>query len=114
MGNVSHNTTLCRELRDRRTLPDTISKKSYGTQRPHICSVARGSYSDETHSGEAVGEGSLAIKIVSMGDDVGRLNRVEFQCVALTTPMGTASFSSFLSSRKIPEQMSLQCSRKPT
>jgi hypothetical protein len=62
--------------------------------------VAHASYSDETHSGEAVREGSLAIKIVSMGDDVSRLNRVEFQCVALTTPMGTASFSSFLSFRK--------------
>lgn len=57
--------------------------------------MAHGSYSDETRSGEAVGEGSVAIKTVSMGDDVGRL---EFQCVALTTPTGTASFSSFLSS----------------
>lgn len=76
--------------------------------------MAHGSYSDETHSGQAVGEGSLAIKTVSMDDDVGRLNRVEFQCVALTTPTGTASFSSFLSSRTIPEQVSIPRSRKPT
>lgn len=98
MGNVSHNTSLCRELRDLRTLPDTISNKSYGTQRPQSGSVADGSYSDETHSGEAVGEGLVAIKTVSIGDDLGRLNRVEFQCVVLTTPTGTASATSFLSS----------------
>lgn len=98
MRNVSHNTSLCRELRDRRTLPDIISKKSYGTQSPQSGSVAHGSYSDEARSGEAVGEGSVAIKTVSIGDDVGRLNRVEFQCVTLTTPTGTASVASFLSS----------------
>jgi hypothetical protein len=67
--------------------------------------VAHGSYSDETRSGEAVDEGSVAIKTVSMGDDVGWLNRVEFQCVALTTPTGTASFSSFL----LPEQSRDRC-----
>jgi hypothetical protein len=98
VGNVSHNTSLCRELRDRRTLPGTISKKSYGTQHPQSGSVAHGSYSDETRLGEAVGERSVATKTVSMGDDVGGLNRVEFQCVAITTPMGTASVASFLSS----------------
>jgi hypothetical protein len=48
--------------------------------------------------GRLWGRGSVAVKTVSMGDDVGRLNRVEFQCVALTTPTGTALFSSFLSS----------------
>jgi len=98
VGNVSHNTSLCRELSDRPTLPGTISKKSYGTQRPQSGSVADGSYSDENHSGEAVGEGLVAIKTVSIGDDVGRLNRVKFQCVVLTTPTETASVTSFLSS----------------
>lgn len=76
MGNASHNTSLCRELRDRRTFPNTISKKSYGTQHPQSGSAAHGSYSDETRSGEAVGKGSVAIKTVSMVDDVSRLNRV--------------------------------------
>jgi hypothetical protein len=60
--------------------------------------VVHESYSDEIRSGMVVGEGSVAIKTASMGDEVGGINRLECQLLAYPALMGTVLIASFLSS----------------